>query len=113
MRQGRLAAALCAVSRACLALGELLAAPGLVQADFLALDLARVAGHESSLGERRLELGVVVDERARDAMAHRSGLARLSATIYVDHDVEGRFVIRQFQWLAHDHTPGLTGKELV
>jgi len=37
-----------------------------VQADLLALDLARVARHHAHRPERRLEAGVELDERARE-----------------------------------------------
>ena len=51
----------------------------LVEADLLALDFARVARDEPRLRQRGLELRVVVDQRARDAVAHRAGLAGLAA----------------------------------
>src|ERR1700737_1020592 len=57
------------------ALGELLAAARFVQADFLALDLARIAGHEAGFGKRRLQLPVVIHQRAGDAVPNRAGLA--------------------------------------
>src|SRR5574340_762670 len=55
------------VRRRPLALRELLASAGLVQPDLLALDLARVARHEPRFRQRRLELRIVVDQRAGDA----------------------------------------------
>src|SRR6202790_5102638 len=66
------------------ALGELLAAARLVQADFLALDLARIAGHEAGLGKRRLQLSVVIHQRAGDAVPNRAGLTGFAAAANVD-----------------------------
>src|SRR5512141_2495017 len=43
------------------ALGELLAAAGLVEADLLALDFPRIAGHEPGLRQRRLERRIIID----------------------------------------------------
>src|SRR3954468_21291995 len=82
-----------------LALAELLAAARLVEADLLSLDFARIARDESRLGQRGLQLRVVVDERARDAVAHRTGLARLTAADHVDHDVERALVVGQHERL--------------
>src|ERR1700716_3640440 len=65
------------------ALGELLAASRLVQADFLALDLARIAGHEAGLGKRRLQLSVVIHQRPGDAVPHRACLTGLAAAANV------------------------------
>src|SRR5436190_23513154 len=75
------------------ALRELLATPRLVQAHFLALDFARVAGHEPGLRQRRFQLRVVLDQRPRDAVAHCAGLTRLPAADDVDHDVERLLVV--------------------
>src|SRR5687768_1147593 len=71
-----------------LALGELLAASRLVEADFLALDLARVASDEAGFLQRPLERLVVIDERAGDAVTHRTGLAGFAAAIDVHLNVE-------------------------
>src|SRR5690242_6243359 len=66
------------------ALRELLATTRFVQTDLLALDFARVARDEAGLRQRRLELRVVVDERARDPMAYRPRLTGFAAAPYVD-----------------------------
>src|SRR5690242_11759491 len=95
------------------ALGELLAASRLVQADFLAFDLARVARDQPGLRQRRLQLRVVIDQRACNAVAHRARLPRFAAADHIDHDVEGGFVVDQLQGLAHDHAAGLPGEEFV
>src|SRR5258706_1157642 len=55
---------------------ELLAASRLVQADFLALDLARVARHEPGLRKRRLERRVLLHQSARDSMPDLASLPR-------------------------------------
>src|SRR4249919_1033054 len=89
-RQGRLTAALNECKRATLplALGELLTSARLVQTDLLPLNLARVARHQSGLRQRRLELDIVVDQGAGDAVAHGAGLPRFATAVDVDHDVE-------------------------
>src|SRR3990167_8078335 len=66
-----------------LPLGELLCTPRLVQAHFLAFDLARITRHQPGLGQRRLERGVVFDQGAGEAVTHRTGLAGLAAAVYV------------------------------
>src|SRR5215469_14859803 len=96
-----------------LSLGELLAAPCLVQAHLFALDFASVARHQSRFGQRRLELTIVVDQRAGDAVPYRAGLTRFSAAVYVHHDVEGRFVVGYLQWLTHHHATGFAREKLV
>src|SRR5574338_2775 len=71
-----------------LTLGELLAASRLVQPDLLALDFAGIARDEPRLLERGLQCRVVIDERARDTVADRAGLAGLATAVHVDGDVE-------------------------
>src|SRR5688572_31046556 len=68
----------------------LLAAPRLVQPDLLALDLARIARDEAGGFQRRLQAGIIFDQRARDAVPNRAGLAVFSAAIDIDGDVEAR-----------------------
>src|SRR4051812_24180562 len=96
-----------------LALGELLPASRLVQADLLALDLARVARDQPRLRQRGLERGIVFDERAGDAVANGAGLARFAAAEHVDLDVEGQGVVGELERLAHDHAAGLAREEHV
>src|SRR5690349_9639300 len=108
--------ALAALSMECFprsALGELLAASRLVQADLLALHLARVARDETRLRQRRLERRVVVDQRTRDAVAHRARLAGFAATRDVHHDVERGVVARELERLTHDHAPGFAREEFI
>src|SRR3546814_15028007 len=86
------------------AFAELLAPTGLVEADFLAFDFARIARDETGLLECGLERFVVVDERTGDAVAHCAGLAAFAAAMHVDVKVERFERVRQFERLAHDHT---------
>src|SRR5437764_1074840 len=90
-------------TRARSALAELLAAARAVQADLLAFHLACIAGDEPGAAQVALQRRVVVDERARDAVAHGTCLARLAAAMHVDLDVEGGIVRGQHQRLANDH----------
>ena len=41
----------------------------------------------------------MVDERTRDAVAHRAGLPAFAAAMHVDLDVESAIVVRQQQRL--------------
>src|SRR5574337_161694 len=93
------------------ALRELLAPACGMQADLLALDLARVARDEAGLAQRGLERGVVVDQRARDAVAHCAGLAGLAAASHVDRDVEALDMVGQHQRLLGDHDRSLAAEE--
>src|SRR5690606_40197417 len=79
------------------ALRELLATSGLVETDLLALDLARIARDQPGAGQRRLERRVVVDQRARHAVTHRAGLARLATAGAVDLDVETLPVVGELE----------------
>src|SRR3546814_5649685 len=85
----------------------------LVQADLLALDLACVAGHEARRAQLALERLVVLDQRAGDAQADRTGLAGGAAAAGGDEDVEALGVLGQLERLAHDHARGLAAEELV
>src|SRR5687767_6215882 len=59
----------------------LLAPPCFVQADLLSLDFARVARHQPGRAQRRLQSRIILDQRPRDAVAHRAGLAALAAAV--------------------------------
>src|SRR5438874_2181019 len=91
----------------------LLAPPCLVQAHLLSLHLARVARHQPGRAQRSLEPCIILDQRTRDAMAHRAGLAALAAAIDVHHDVEARRALGELERLAHHHAAGLAAEELV
>ena len=79
----------------CLSLRELLAATRLAETDLLAFDFARISRHQTSAGQRRLQRFVVIDQCTRKAMAHRARLARLTAAVDVDLNVERLGVIGQ------------------
>src|SRR5262245_10020244 len=66
------------------ALRKLVASSRLVQADLLALDLACIARDQPSLLEHGLQRGIVLDQRAGDAVTHCPGLARFTAAVHVD-----------------------------
>src|SRR6187402_3919192 len=84
-----------------------------MQTDLLTLDFAGVAGHETSLTQRRLQRFVVFDEGAGDAEANGAGLTRDAATSDGDHDIKLVDVFGQFERLTHDHARGLATEELV
>src|SRR5690349_1767451 len=94
-------------------LRELLAPPRLVQSDLLSLDLARISRDEPRRAERRLQARIILDERARDAVAHRTGLAALAAAVHIHANVERGEVVRELERLAHHHPAGLAAEELV
>src|SRR5882672_10835306 len=93
--------------------GVLLAPPRLVQADLFSLHFARVARHQTGSAERRLERRIILDQRARETVPHRTGLAVLAAAVHVHLDVEGRQVLGDLERLAHDHAPRLAAEEFV
>ncbi len=95
------------------ALGELLGATGTAQAHFFPLHFAGVAGDEACLGERGFEGSLVVDQRAGDAVAHRTGLAGFAAAVDVDLDVEAFDVLGENEGLLDDHDGGLTAEILL
>src|SRR5262245_21084556 len=102
-----------ASDKSILPLRVLLAPPRLVQAHLLALDRARVTRYQPRLLESRLERRVVLDQRPRDAVAHRARLAGFAPTVHVDSDVEIRRRFRDLEWLAHDHAPGFAREKHV
>src|SRR5260221_282139 len=71
-----------------LALGDLEAATGAGAAVLLALDAAAVAGQEATLLDGAAQGRLELDERLRDAMAHRAGLARQTAARHRGDHVE-------------------------
>src|ERR1700680_2593671 len=76
------------------ALGELEGAASLLAAVFLALDHAGVAGKEAALLERAAQLGLEVGERARAAVAERTGLAGEAAARHGAIHVVGAGAVR-------------------
>ena len=83
----------------------------LVQADLLALHFARIASNQPGLAQHRSQRRIVFDQRPGNAMTHRPGLARFSAALDVDPDVERLFGVGELQGLAHDHAAGFPEKE--
>src|SRR5688572_18166146 len=69
------------------ALAELRRPARLVAAVLLALDLARVAGQQAVVAQQLVEVLVLRAQRARDAEAHRAGLAGRAAAGDVRPDV--------------------------
>src|SRR3954463_9101200 len=70
-----------------LPLAELRRLAGLVETGLLALDLAGIARQEAGPLQRDPEVGVHLDERAGDAVAHRTGLTRRPAAVHADAQV--------------------------
>src|SRR5687767_8984545 len=91
----------------------LLAPPCLVQADFLSFHFSRVARHQTGRAQRTFQSRIILDQRARDAVAHRAGLPAFAAAVHVHQDVEGRQVLGELERLTHDHAAGFATKELV
>src|SRR5436305_12441842 len=84
-----------------------------MQTDFLSLDLARIASHQAGLAQKRLERRIVLDQRARQTVAHGPRLAELPSSLYVHPDVELGQLVGQHKGLAHDHLPGFACEVLV
>src|SRR5512133_3115321 len=99
------------VVRNSLALRELGGAACLVQADLLALDFARVPGHETDLAQFALQRLVVLDQRAGDAEADGAGLAGVATALDRHPDVELVGRLGQLERLAHDHARSLASEE--
>src|SRR5689334_12830528 len=96
-----------------LALGELEALAGAGAAVLLALDGARVAGHEPGLLQDRAVLRVHLHERAGDPVADRARLAGEAAALRVHEDVDLPDLIDELQRLDEDHLGGLAPEVLV
>jgi len=96
-----------------LPLGELLAASRFAKSDLLALDLARIARHESRAGKRRFECFVVIDQRTGDAMAHCARLPRLPTTRHVHLNVKRARVVGQCKRLPGNHSASLALKVII
>src|SRR5437763_7450047 len=79
----------------------------------LALLGAGVARHQPGALERGAQVGVELHERARDAVAHRAGLARRASARDVDDDVELAGGVCERQRLADDHAQGLVGEVVL
>src|SRR5712692_3231110 len=91
----------------------LLAPPRLVQTDFFSLDFARIARDEPGCAQDALQSGIILDQGARDAVAHRACLPAFAAAVDVHHDVEARLALGELERLAHYHAAGFAAEELV
>src|SRR5918912_3769156 len=74
---------------------------------------ARVARDEPRMLQGRAQVGVEFDERARDAVADRAGLACWPASIHVDENVKLVRRLGQLQRLADNHAQRLVRKILL
>ena len=113
-RQSRGEAALCQgfLPASASAFRELLAASRLVQADFLALDLARVARHSPAFESAGLSVGSY-SIRARVMPWRTAPACPDSPPPNIHLDVERLQVIGELKGLAHDHAAGLSREKDV
>src|SRR5690606_12500989 len=95
-----------------LALGELEGAAGLRAAVLLALHHASVAGEEAALLEQSAKLRFVEGERAGDAVAHGTGLAREAAAGDGGDDIVLAAAVRRFDGLLQVHLKNRPGEIL-
>src|ERR671912_44630 len=93
-----------------LALRELEAAACLGAAVLLALDDARVAGQEACLLHRGAERRLEAAQRLRDAVLHRTGLARKAATLHGGDDVVLTIAVGNVERLVDDEAQRGTGE---
>src|SRR5215213_10239413 len=91
------------VHRSSLSLRELEALARALLPVLLALLDAGVARDQAGVLERGAQVCVELDQGACDAVANRAGLARGSAALDVDQDVEFAGRLRQLERLADDH----------
>src|SRR3954447_20840488 len=83
-----------------LALAELRALARLLEAGFLALLRTRVAREEAPALEFATEVGVGLEQRARDAVAQGAGLGAHAAAVHPGDDVHPVLVADRFERLA-------------
>src|SRR5450830_127753 len=96
-----------------LALGELRRLACLVQAGFLALDDASIAGQVTGALERNTQLGIGLDQRAGDAVPERARLAAPAATANTHAQVVAPLHASQRE-LRHGRLPmGGTGEVVL
>src|SRR5260370_18471221 len=91
----------------------MLAPPCLVQTDLLSLDFARIARDQPGCAQGALQSGIILDQSARDAVAHRACLPAFAAAVDVHHDVEARLALGELERLAHYHAAGFAPEDLV
>src|SRR5690606_41428720 len=95
----------------CSALAVLRSAAGLAAADLLALDLARVAGHEAGLAQRLAQGFIVLHQGAGQTQADGAGLAGDAPTPYVRDHVEAVVELGHYHGMADDQDAGLAHAE--
>src|SRR5689334_2680919 len=96
-----------------LALRELRALAGLLQTRLLALDLAVVAGQEPLALQLGAQVLVDADQRTRDAVPQRAGLAGDAAAVDPGAHVVGRVGAGQLQGRRRDRAQRLAGEVLL
>jgi len=86
-----------------LPLGKLEPFPSALLSVLLAFLDSGIAGDQTSVFERRPQVGIELEQRASDAMTNRAGLSRwtTAADVYYEVKLVRRF--RQLQWLTDDH----------
>src|SRR5436309_215967 len=99
--------------RETLAIRELRRLARLVQAGFLALDLAGVAREIALALERDTQLRVEIDERAGDAVPHRAGLAGEPAAVHAHAQVVLAVEARRPQGRGRERLPHRAGEVLL
>ena len=93
-----------------LALRELEGTTGFGASVLLALDRAAVAGEETTLLQKRSQIRLEGDHRARKTMAHGAGLTRKAAANHRAFDVELRRPIGADERLLQKHAQDGAGK---
>src|ERR1044072_8074016 len=69
-----------------------------------------IAGHETSMLQSWTKVGVVFEQRSRDAVSDRSRLARWTTTRNVDNEIKLVRGLGQLQRLTNDHPQGFVGE---
>jgi hypothetical protein len=93
-----------------LSLRELEALAGALLAILLAFLDARVARDQARLLQRRSQISVVFEQRARNTMTDGACLARRASASHIDQDVKLCNGLRQLQWLSNNHAQSFIGK---
>src|SRR5690606_37297545 len=100
-------------TRSVLTLGELRTLARFVQADFLPLDFAGIAGHIPGATQRRTQRFIIFDQRTGDTVTDGTGLTGGATTFNRDQDVETLSHFHQCQRLTHHHAGGFAAEVLV
>src|SRR5262249_39629092 len=88
-------------------------AASLTMPDLLTLDLTRIASHEPGRAQRLPQGLIVLDQRTRNAVANRTGLAGDAAPIDAHRDIELVHELHGLERLAHDHAARFATEELI